>query len=79
MLTEISRGSHVYCMHVHYVSHNNGKTSQGWHLPITFMKYDRFYPRILGVNAQNTDSFSRILSVKLNEIAHYTENLYQRI
>ncbi len=74
MLTEISRGSHVYCAHTMSATTMARHLKDGVYLQITFMKYDQYYPWILGVNAPNT--LAHILSVKLNEKEHYTENLH---
>ncbi len=54
MLTKISRGSHVYCVHTMSATIMARHLKDGTYLQITFMKYDQYYPRILGVNAQNT-------------------------
>ena len=61
MLTEISRGNHVYCAHTMPVTIMTIQFKDGSCLQITFMKYDQYCPRILGVNIQSTlfQTFSR--------------------
>ncbi len=56
MLIEISKGSHVYCVHTMSatIMARHLKDGNGSYLQITFMKYEQYYPRILGVNARNT-------------------------
>ncbi len=54
MLTKISRGNYVYCVHTMSSPTMLIHLKDGTYLQITFMKYDPYYPRILGVKAQNT-------------------------
>ncbi len=44
----------MYCAHTMSVTIMPRCRKDGTYLEITFMKYDQYYPRILGVNAQNT-------------------------
>ena len=56
MLTEISRGVHVYCVHTTSMSaaiipiH----LEDGTYLQLTFLKYDQYCKQILRVGVQNT-------------------------
>ncbi len=54
MLTEISRGNHVYCAHTMSATIMPIHLKDGTYLQITFMKYDQCCLRILRVNPQNT-------------------------
>ncbi len=78
MLTKISRGIHLYRVHTVSATTMPINPKESTYLEITFMKYGRYWPRIVGLNACSIFVLN-IFFRKIQRKSLYTKNHPQHV